>query len=62
VRERLERLDEAVQIVDRMLTQRPASVVGKHYQVSDAYNDPPPVQQPRPPIIVTLVQLEGEAP
>jgi alkanesulfonate monooxygenase SsuD/methylene tetrahydromethanopterin reductase-like flavin-dependent oxidoreductase (luciferase family) len=52
VRERMEMLDEAVQIVDRMLTQRPASFVGKHYQVTDAYNDPPPVQQPRPPIMI----------
>jgi alkanesulfonate monooxygenase SsuD/methylene tetrahydromethanopterin reductase-like flavin-dependent oxidoreductase (luciferase family) len=48
----MEMLDEAVQIVDRMLTQRPASFVGKHYQVTDAYNDPPPVQQPRPPIMI----------
>ena len=45
-------LEEAVQIVDRMLTQRPASFAGKHYQVTDAYNDPPSVQQPRPPIMI----------
>jgi F420-dependent oxidoreductase-like protein len=52
VRDRMEMLDEAVQIVDRMLTQRPASFAGKHYHVIDAYNDPPPVQQPRPPIMI----------
>jgi alkanesulfonate monooxygenase SsuD/methylene tetrahydromethanopterin reductase-like flavin-dependent oxidoreductase (luciferase family) len=52
VRERMEMLEEAVQIVDRMLTQRPASFAGKHYQVTDAYNDPPPVQRPRPPIMI----------
>src|SRR5215213_4416654 len=52
VRERMEMLEEAVQIVDRMLTQRPASFAGKHYSVTDAYNDPPPVQQPRPPIMI----------
>jgi F420-dependent oxidoreductase-like protein len=50
--ERMEMLEEAVQIVDRMLTQRPASFTGKHYQVTDAYNDPPPVQKPRPPIMI----------
>jgi F420-dependent oxidoreductase-like protein len=52
VRERMEMLEEAVQIVDRMMTQRPASFGGKHYTVEDAYNDPLPVQQPRPPIMI----------
>ena len=52
VRERMEMLEEAVQIVDRMMTQRPASFKGKHYTVEDAYNDPRPVQQPRPPIMI----------
>ena len=52
VRERMEMLEEAVQIVDRMMTQRPASFSGKHYTVEDAYNDPLPVQQPRPPIMI----------
>ena len=52
VRERMEMLEEAVQVVDRMLTQRPASFRGKHYQVNAAYNDPMPVQSPRPPIMI----------
>ena len=52
VRERMERLEEAVQIVDRLLTQRPASFAGKHYSVQNAYNDPLPVQKPRPPIMI----------
>ncbi len=52
VRERMEMLEEAVQIVDRLMTQRPASFSGKHYTVEGAYNDPMPVQQPRPPIMV----------
>jgi F420-dependent oxidoreductase-like protein len=52
LRERMEMLEEAVQIVDRMLTQRPASFSGKHYTVQDAYNDPMPVQKPRPPILI----------
>ena len=49
---RMEMLAEAVQIVDRMLTQRPASFQGKHYTVQNAYNDPLPVQKPRPPIMI----------
>src|ERR671933_576901 len=52
VRERMEMLEEALQVVDRMMTQRPASFSGKHFTVADAYNDPPPVQQPRPPIMI----------
>lgn len=52
VRERMERLEEAVQIIDRMLTQRPASFSGSYYTVADAYNDPPAVQRPRPPIMI----------
>ena len=50
--ERMERLEEAVQLVDRMLTQRPASFTGKHYAIQNAYNDPLPVQKPRPPILI----------
>jgi F420-dependent oxidoreductase-like protein len=52
VRERMEQLEEAVQIIDRMLTQRPASFAGKHYTIENAYNDPMPVQKPRPPIMI----------
>lgn len=52
VRERMEMLEDAVQIVDRMMTQRPASFAGKHFSVENAYNDPMPVQKPRPPIMI----------
>ena len=52
VKQRMEMLEEAVQVLDRMLTQRPASFAGKHYTITDAYNDPPPVQRPRPPILI----------
>jgi len=52
VRERMEMLEEAFQIVDLVMTQRPASFSGKHYTVANAYNDPMPVQKPRPPIMI----------
>jgi F420-dependent oxidoreductase-like protein len=52
LRQRMEMLEEAVQVVDRMLTQRPASFAGRHFTVTDAYNDPRPVQAPRPPILI----------
>src|SRR5919202_1897828 len=43
VRERMEMLEEAVQIVDRMLTQRTTTFEGTHYTLAGAYNDPLPV-------------------
>lgn len=56
VRERMERLEEAVQIVDRMMTQRPAAFTGRHYTIAGAYNDPPPVgrhgAKARPPLMI----------
>src|SRR3712207_1896803 len=48
----MEMLEEAVQIVDRMMTERLASFSGRHFTVEQAYNDPMPVQQPRPPIMI----------
>lgn len=52
LRDRMEMLEEAVQILDQMLTQRPVNFTGKHYAVQNAYNDPLPVQKPRPPILI----------
>ncbi len=52
VRERMEKLEEALRIVDAMLTERPATFQGHHYSIDRALNDPPPVQRPRPPILV----------
>lgn len=49
--QRLEMLEEAVQIIDLMLRESPARFSGKHYSIKYAYNDPMPVQQPRPPIM-----------
>ncbi|HLZ24420.1 MAG TPA: LLM class flavin-dependent oxidoreductase [Ktedonobacterales bacterium] len=46
VRDRMEMLEEAVQIVDLVMTERPASFSGKHYTVDGAYNDPMPVLKP----------------
>jgi alkanesulfonate monooxygenase SsuD/methylene tetrahydromethanopterin reductase-like flavin-dependent oxidoreductase (luciferase family) len=59
VRDRMEMLEEAIQIVDRVMTQRPASFSGTHNSVKEAYNDPPPVQRPRPPIMIGGQRREG---
>lgn len=50
--ERSERLAEALEIVTRMFSGEPTTFAGRHYQVADLPNDPPPVQSPRPPIHV----------
>ncbi len=50
--ERMDMLEEAVQIVDQLLRHHPVSFSGQHYTLSDAFNDPLPVQKPRPPILI----------
>lgn len=56
--ERLDRLEEAIQIIRKMWTDEPtASFVGKYYQIKNAYCNPKPIQRPSPPI---LVGGEGE--
>ena len=58
VRERLDRLEEAIQIIRKMWTDEPtATFVGKYYQIKNAYCNPKPIQRPSPPI---LVGGEGE--
>jgi F420-dependent oxidoreductase-like protein len=52
VGERMVRLEEAAQILDAMLTARPASFHGRHYTIDGALNDPPPIRRPRPPILI----------
>lgn len=47
---RASELAEAIQICRLMWTQSPASFVGKHYQIKDAYCHPHP--NPLPPIMV----------
>jgi F420-dependent oxidoreductase-like protein len=41
--DRFEKLEEALQIILPMLRGEPATLAGKHYQVVDAVNSPPPV-------------------
>jgi F420-dependent oxidoreductase-like protein len=58
IRERLDRLEEAIQIIRKMWTDEPtATFIGKYYQIKNAYCNPKPIQRPSPPI---LVGGEGE--
>ena len=50
--ERVHRVGEAIQILQRLWTEDRASFKGKYYQVSDAICEPKPVQKPHPPIWV----------
>jgi F420-dependent oxidoreductase-like protein len=51
--ERFERLEEAVQVCRLMFQgSGPVSFTGRHYQLLDAVNVPPPVQPGGPPILI----------
>src|SRR5262247_4087008 len=52
MRERLERLDEACQVIRSLWTERRASFQGRFYQLSDAPLEPKPVQKPHPELMI----------
>ena len=52
VKERQDRLEEAVQLIKALWTSTPANFRGKYYQLNDAPYSPPNVQKPHPPIMV----------
>ena len=52
VRERAERLDEALDVITGMWSGEPFSYDGKHYRVAETTFMPRPMQQPRIPIWV----------
>ena len=51
-RERLDRLEDALQICRAMFTQEHATVTGRHHAVRDALNNPRPLQRGGPKILV----------
>ena len=52
VQDRMDQLEEAVQIIKLMWTEPKASFSGKHYMVKDAFCQPKPIQKPHPPILI----------
>jgi alkanesulfonate monooxygenase SsuD/methylene tetrahydromethanopterin reductase-like flavin-dependent oxidoreductase (luciferase family) len=54
-RERVARLGEYVEIVDRLLRDEVTSFEGTFYRVEGAHVNPRPVQSPRPPITVAAL-------
>jgi F420-dependent oxidoreductase-like protein len=51
-RQRLDRLEEALQVCRAMFTQERATVSGRHYRVTDAMNHPRPIRPGGIPILV----------
>jgi probable F420-dependent oxidoreductase len=49
---RVERLEEAVQIIMDLWTGEPVNFTGRHYSISGLTNYPRPAQRPRPPILI----------
>jgi F420-dependent oxidoreductase-like protein len=52
VRERLERLDEACQVLKALWTEPRATFRGRHYQLDDAPCMPKPLQRPHPELMI----------
>ncbi|MFD6175901.1 MULTISPECIES: LLM class F420-dependent oxidoreductase [unclassified Isoptericola] len=52
VRERMDRLEESLQILTSLWTRPRTTFDGAHYRLEDAVAEPKPVQRPHPPIWV----------
>jgi F420-dependent oxidoreductase-like protein len=50
--ERFDRFDEALEVIDLLLTEPVANFDGEYYRLRDAFNEPKPVQDPRPPFVI----------
>jgi F420-dependent oxidoreductase-like protein len=49
---RIQRLDESLQIIKGLWTQRQTTFNGRYYTIKDAWCEPKPVRKPRPPIMI----------
>jgi F420-dependent oxidoreductase-like protein len=50
IRSRLDRMADTARILKAMWTEEKATVEGKYYSVTDAVNEPKPLQTPHPPL------------
>lgn len=50
--ERVDRFEEAVELITRLMAEDAVTIYGRHYRVDDARLRPPPVQRPRIPIVI----------
>ena len=49
-KERVSRLEEGLEVIERLWSGEPVTYTGKHFQVKNVRISMPPVQRPRPPI------------
>jgi F420-dependent oxidoreductase-like protein len=49
---RLRQLDEGIQIIKLLMTQKRVTFEGHYYKLAEAYCNPKPVQKPHPPITI----------
>ncbi|MFW9929672.1 MAG: LLM class flavin-dependent oxidoreductase, partial [Candidatus Thorarchaeota archaeon] len=52
IKDRMDSLDESIQIIKLLWTQPKASFMGKFHSLKDAYSAPKPQQVPHPPIFI----------
>lgn len=52
LRGRMDRLEEAIQIIKLLWTKPKATFKGKYYRIKNAFSAPKPVQKPMPPIMI----------
>ncbi len=50
--ERFDRFDEALECIVGLLTQETTSFAGEYFTLTEARNEPKPLQQPHPPIVI----------
>lgn len=50
--ERVDRLEEAIQIIESLMSKERTTFVGRHYRLDDAPLEPRPLQQPRIPLVI----------
>lgn len=50
--ERFDRFDEALECIVGLLTQETTSFSGRYFTLTEARNEPKPVQQPHPPLVI----------
>jgi alkanesulfonate monooxygenase SsuD/methylene tetrahydromethanopterin reductase-like flavin-dependent oxidoreductase (luciferase family) len=49
---RIDMLEEGLEVITRMMTDDEPTYEGEHYTIDGAYNEPGPVQEPYPPIVI----------
>src|SRR3990172_1818401 len=59
VTERIDRLAEATELIDRLLRNDVTTYEGRYYQIKDAMMRPPPVQKPRPPLTIAAHRMSA---